>query len=353
MGWLARIGIGLALVAGTVTALGAVLLGQIHDPADREPEQARCAADAPLLPRGTPVKVLVWNVQYAGSRKHHFFYDGGEAVHVPEQDVRDTLASLVRVVQAADPDIILWQELDRASDRTHRIDEHAELLAALNYPCDVSTPYHRAPYVPHPPQQHLGAVDMHLSVFSRYQISSATRIALPLLNEPWWRQAMNLKRALLDVRLPMDDGTSFQLMTTHLSAFSNRDGTLDRQMAVLDEAATEAELAGRPWLLGGDFNALPPGDDPSRLPPKDAALYELERTPIQRLFDRFPSAVSATQYLADPARWRTYLPFGATEPDRAIDYVFHARTVRVQNMQVLPELEPSDHLPILLELVVE
>ena len=42
----------------------------------------------------------MWNVQYAGSRKHHFFYDGGEAVHVPEHaDVANAIGAVVGKVR--------------------------------------------------------------------------------------------------------------------------------------------------------------------------------------------------------------------------------------------------------------
>ena len=138
------------------------------------------------------MRVLVWNIQYGAPNSYHFFYDGGDDVYVDEQDVRANLDALAEVVRDVDPDVILWQEVDRGSRRTHHIDQHAELLARVPYPCHLSTPYHRAGYVPHPPEQHIGKVDMHLSIFSRYALGDARRIQLALLDEPWWRQIFNL-----------------------------------------------------------------------------------------------------------------------------------------------------------------
>lgn len=346
LGWLA------GLVGAAALGLAALLRTIVWLPDDVEEVTPVCAPEAPPLPRDRPLKVLVWNVQYAGSRAHWFFYDGGQDVHVPASVVPATLDRIAEVIRAADADLVLLQEIDRDSARTGRVDEHAELLARLDFPCHVSTPYHRVAYVPHPSHRHLGKVDMHLSVFSRYRLDAATRTALPLMVEPWWRQLFNLRRALLEVSLPVDGGGHLRLFTTHLSAFSRGDGTLDRQMAVLDEATTRAELAGDWWLLGGDLNALPPGDDPTRL---GAAGLEYTEpvSPVTRLFERHASVIPAAQYQREPERFRTYLPYGATAPDRTLDYVFTGRKVGVVSARVLQELDVSDHLPLLVELTLE
>lgn len=322
------------------------------EPADTEPVETFCSPAARELAPGEPFTVLVWNVQYAGSRKHHFFYDGGEAVHVPEADVREMLARIAEVVNAHEPDVVLLQEVDRGSDRTHRIDQHGELTARLPYPCALSTPYHRVGYVPTPSQQHLGKVDMHLSVFSRFAVQTAERTQLALLDEPWWRRLFNLRRALLTVDVAMTGGGRLRLFDTHLSAFSMKDGTLDKQVATLDEAMTAAEQEGLPWVLGGDLNALAPGDDPARLGDEGTALYGVP-TPVQRLFDRHSSVFAEPRYAAEGAALQTYMPFGAEGPDRVLDYVFVGRRVQVRSAQVLRVFDVSDHLPVLVELVVE
>ncbi|MCB9683275.1 MAG: endonuclease/exonuclease/phosphatase family protein [Alphaproteobacteria bacterium] len=348
-------------LAGIVTGVGALVLGfgawvvsmgwGAPTPGQVDPAEVVCAADAPPLPRGRPLKVLMWNLQYGGTRKHHFFYDGGPDVHVPEADVRWAVDRIALVIAEQDPDLVILQEVDRGSDRTHRIDELAALLDRLPYGCHAATPYHQVAYVPTPSQQHLGKVDMHLAVLSRYRIDAATRTQLPLLDEPWWRRIFNLRRALLDVSLPIDGGGTLRVFDTHLSAFSKGDGTLDKQVAVLDQRAAEVETRHEPWLLAGDLNALPPGDDASRLG-HDAALYAEDTSPVKRLFDRYDAVVPLPQLLGDAQRWRTYIPFGADLPDRVLDYVFVGRAVDTGTVQVLPVLDASDHLPILVEITL-
>jgi endonuclease/exonuclease/phosphatase family metal-dependent hydrolase len=301
------------------------------------------------MPRGQPFRVLVWNVQYAGSRRHRFFYDGGRAARVPVEDVRATLSAIARAVHEAAPDVILWQELDRGSDRTARIDQHDALRRAGDLPFHVSTAYHRVPWLPVPAWEPLGRVDLHLSVFSRWPIATATHHGLPLLAEPPLRQAFNLRRAVLEAVIPAQGGGALRVLDTHLSAFSHGDGTLARQIARLDALADQADVTGDAWLLAGDLNALPPGDDPARLG-ADAAEYPERPTPAQALFDRRRAAIPAATSVADPARWGTYLPFGADRPDRTIDHAFLGGPVTLLDARPLPVHDVSDHAPLLLTL---
>ena len=326
--------------------------GAWFSPAAEENIAVVCGADVPLLPRGKRIRTLVWNVQYAGGRDRHFFYDGGDDVSVTEGEGRDTLQGIAEVIRRVDPDIILWQEIDRGSRRTGFIDQNQALLDAVAYPCHASTPYHKAPYVPHPGHEHLGKVDMHLAVWSKYKIDLATRVDLPRLDESWVRQQFNLKRALMTVRFPMADGGYFMAFNSHLSAFSNGDGTLSKQIDVLRAYMDAAESDAIPWILGADLNSLPPGDDPTRLG-ELGELYAEEVSPNTVLFDNHQSAVPVSEYLRDPVPWRTYLPVGSAVPDRAIDYVFYGEAVQMYSFSVLREDHGlSDHLPLRFEFEV-
>ena len=104
--------------------------GAWFSPAAEENIAVVCGADVPLLPRGKRIRTLVWNVQYAGGRDRHFFYDGGDDVSVTEGEVRDTLQGIAEVIRRVDTDIILWQEIDRGSRRTGFIGQNQALLDA-------------------------------------------------------------------------------------------------------------------------------------------------------------------------------------------------------------------------------
>jgi endonuclease/exonuclease/phosphatase family metal-dependent hydrolase len=334
---------------GSATALaGARILWWLPPP--RMEASIHCSA-APSIPNGRTLKVLIWNIQYAGSRHYHFFYDGGQDVSVSEEHVYESLDAIADVIRSHDPDILLLQEVDRGSRRTGFIDEHEELLRRLSYPCHTSTPYHKVPYVPHPSHEPLGKVDMHLSVFSRYAIDGATRYQLPLLQESKLRQIFNLRRALFEVRFPTESGADFTTFNTHLSAFSKGDGTLERQLESVEKHMAAAEESGAPWMLGGDLNALDPADNRDRLG-EDAVWYTDGESPIQLLFDRYEHPVSLSLYTSEPEPWRTYMPPNFESPDRTLDYLFHGSRLETLSYSVLRGKKASttsDHLPILAE----
>lgn len=329
-------------------ALSALVWSVATAPPPRAP--APVVSTGGPVPRGRAVRVLSWNVQFAGGRDLKFFYDGGRDVFVPRTTVLRTLDRIAEVVRDADADIVLLQEVDRGSARTGRIDQHLELLARVPYPSSATAPYFRNLYVPHPPHRHLGRVDMHLTVLSRFRVDQAVRWSLPALDESWVRRQFNLRRALLELELPVEGGGQLRVFDVHLSAFSRGDGTLGRQVAEVARRLEGCDQEGVSFVLGGDFNALPPGDDPYRLP--DPELYA-DGWPIAPLFERWTSGVPADAHREAPERWRTWLPHGAAAPDRAIDHLFVSRGVQVERAQVLATAaDVSDHLPVLVELTL-
>jgi endonuclease/exonuclease/phosphatase family metal-dependent hydrolase len=320
-------------------------------PRGPSPVQVVGRGAAPPLEPGRPFTLLVWNVQFCAGRSREFFYDGGDAVHAEPGDVTRTLDRVAGVLREQQADVVLLQEVDRASARTGFVDQHAEILARTPFPCHASTPYHDNRYVPYPPQQHLGRVGVHLSALSRFSMAEGTRWPLPPLAEPWIRRQFNFRRALLELSLPLTDGRTLGLFDVHLSAFSRGSGTLARQIAAVTELVDRTARFGRPVVLGGDFNALPPGDDPKRLG-AGAVEYEAEPDALAPLFERYGSAIPLEAHRDEPERWRTWVPFGADEAERAIDHAFVAG-VEVLDAAVLSGVtDASDHLPLRVELVV-
>lgn len=290
-------------------------------------EPVGVSGSARPLARGEAFTLGVWNLQYGASRRPHFFYDGGRDVFVDVPTVRRTLAAMAE--RLGTWDIALVQELDRGSDRTGRVDE-LPLLGP--WPTVATTCYHRAPWVPSPAHRPLGRVDFHLATLARYAQAGGERHALPAMNEPALRRLFNLRRAMLVTRLPLDGGGALTLANVHLSAFTHGDDTVARQVAVL--ARWMAAQRG-PWLLAGDFNALPPDADPARVgEPADPAM--------RTLLPRFRSLVDV--------RRPTYQPWGGA-PDRTYDYVFGSPDLEVLDADV-PACDESDHLPVVLRLRV-
>ena len=291
-----------------------------------------------------PVKrQTLWNLQFSGSRKHHFFYDGGPAVHVPVADVEATLLQITNLLKSKNPDFALLQEVDRHSDRTGNMDQLESLKAYNQGVSWVSTPYHKVPYVPHPPHEPMGRVNLNLSTLSRYEVTSARRHQLALLNEPRWRQFFNLKRAILETTIPIGVGAkrpSLILGNTHLSAFSGGDGTLNKQITQI-EAWIESIPDGQPWILAGDFNLLPPGDPASRLG-KTPNCTPMLKTPLKELTQKYKHAFPGCF-----PHQHVHTCLLAQASQRKIDYIFYGGSIEIQSATVLRKASAiSDHLPL-------
>lgn len=340
----ALLGIVVLLVGGLV----AWAFATEHQPGPIEDVAVDCTGEGTPIVAGQAFDVLSWNLQYGASRKHRFFYDGGTVVHVPQDDVDATVAAISRVLRDEAPALALLQEVDRDSDRTGNIDQLPPYVQAAAAACSAAAPYHKSPFVPNPPGEFLGRVDMELATLSRGPMQHAQRHQLALLAEPRVRQIFNLKRAILTAEIPVQGWDQpLAVANTHLSAFSHGDGTLQKQVTALADWI-RARPADQPWILAGDMNLLPPGFDKSQLS-TERDLYADDHNPIELLLPL------GTEVLGDQlaARNRTYLPFGASEPDRKIDYFLVGGPISVVEARVLSEhTSISDHLPVLASLVI-
>lgn len=345
------VGIVLALPILFVGGLAAYLVASEYTPEPVEPvEVARFDAQTPQgLVAGQPFTAVSWNIQFGlGITDEPFFYEHGTRVHGTAEEVEQTMRAVAKAIRGYDADIALIQELDRGSARSQSIDELPLVRDAGGYAFTATAPYHRA-YVPSPPLNPLGRVDMHLALLSRSPMQAAQRTQLALLQENRVVQAANLKRALLTAEVPVEGHPQpLAIGVTHLSAFSQGDGTLDKQVAQL-VAWIEARAPDQPWILAGDFNMLPPGDDPQRLDPEQAAYYADATNPIEQMIPKYRTVW--TELLADGSR--TFVPHGSKTPDRKIDYVFIGGPIEVVERRVDTTLiGVSDHLPMIATLRV-
>lgn len=334
--------------AGTIVlALGvlvAAAFGTEHRPAPVEDVPVVQRDAARPLQAGEPFDLISWNVQFGAGRKHHFFYDGGDAVQVPRADVDEAVLAIGKALQDAEADLVLLQEVDVDSHRTHGVDQLDAWSRHADAAQVASATYFRVPFVPKPFLDPMRRVDMHLAVFSRAPLARAQRTQLALLSEPRIIQIFNLKRAILTAEVAVEGSDKpLKVAVTHLSAFSFGDGTLEKQVATLD-AWMASHPPDQPWILAGDMNLLPTGDDKSRLE-TERELYADSGNPIDPLLAKYREVLGNDRQL-DPMH-RTYLPFGTAEPDRKIDYVFVGGPVTVDSARVMREHSAlSDHLPV-------
>ena len=323
-------------------------------PQPREDAPVACIGQAAQLQPGQALKVMTWNVQYLAGKRYVFWYDLPEGDGPDERPSREdlalTLEEVARVLRDEQPDVVLLQELhDNAKASDHQ-DQLALLQARLSdlYPCSSQAFYWKAAFVPHP--RILGSVGMKLGTLSRFQITRAERLQLPMLDADLLSRQFQLKRALLVSYLPIRGGGELVAINTHFDAFAQGQNTMQRQVEMTDMLLQQLHGAGKPWVLGGDLNLLPPGQF-QRLPEDQRSWYAAD-SELLALASRYPMIPSLSQANgAEQAQWYTHYPNdpAASGPDRTLDYLFYSQHLTALASQVRQHdtLSISDHLPVI------
>jgi|TARA_B110000091_G_scaffold24526_1_gene23163 endonuclease/exonuclease/phosphatase family metal-dependent hydrolase len=309
-----------------------------------------CPAETPMLLAGQSLKVLSYNMQYFAGKDYVFYYDlendAGPDTRPSPKAIKETLTSMSALIKAEDPDILLLQELHDGAKATDFANQTQLLLAQLNnsYPCYSEAFYWKADFVPHP--SIMGSVGMKLVTLSKYKIDAGQRHQLSLMDNDPVTQAFNLKRAVLVTEFPVEGGGGFIAMNTHLDAFSQGMDTMTKQVAEVDKLLASAK---KPWIIGGDFNLLPPGEF-STLAASQQSLYNPE-SEISLLINRYASVPAMSDIQGEKKKsWYTHYPNdpGVEGPDRTIDYIFYDDNITLKTSSVIhgESHQLSDHLPV-------
>ncbi|MEM7184371.1 MAG: endonuclease/exonuclease/phosphatase family protein [Spirochaetota bacterium] len=344
----------------TLTALFFLLVWLLnHHPDEIENSPITCPANAPILSKDQKVKVMSWNVQYMASKNYVFFYDqpgeSGPDDRPSSKDIAFTIEEVGRVIQAINPDIILLQELDDNSKRTDYTDQLEALKTKISpkYNCFSQAYYHKSYFVPHP--HIMGSVGMKLATLSRYRIGKAVRHQLAKIPNDFVTEQFNFKRAILEIRLPVQDAKDFVVFNTHLDAFAQGSNTMELQVAEVIQLLNNAKKQGNKFVIGGDFNLLPPGGHEKLV--NSEKIYFKKDTEIAKLYKLFPGLPTVDDTNGEEReKFFTHYPNGrATGPDRTIDYFFYHPDMKLESFLVRQEdtLKISDHLPMIAEFMLE
>ena len=341
-------------LAGLAVLLALLVWAMTFHPAAVQEEAVACAPHVPTVRPGQVLRVLSWNVQFMAGKDYVFFYDlpdgSGPDERPSRRDIDATLAEVARVIAEENPDLLLLQEMDDGAARTDHEDQLARLLELLpsDYACHASAFYWKAAFVPHP--RILGAVGMKLSTVSKYRITRAMRHQLTMIPSDPVKRQFSLKRAVLEVSVPVEGGAELAVFNTHLDAFAQGTDTMERQVFEVAGLLENADRAGGLWLAAGDFNLLPTSQAYERLQPEQRAYY-LPESELEPLYARYGSVPGPAETGgSDFARWFTYFPNDPVVkgPDRTIDYIFFSDRLEPERKGIRRQdtLGISDHLPV-------
>ena len=150
-------------------------------------------------------------------------------------DIESNALKVATFIANSNADLVLLQEVDCGARRTSYLDELTLLLNALpaELQNQVATYYWKSKFVPHP--KILGSAGAMLVLFSRYRLGTARRYRLPSVPGNPIDRDFNLKRAILEVELPLANGEFFTILNTHLEAFPKGTDIMERQIGFVLE----------------------------------------------------------------------------------------------------------------------
>lgn len=247
-------------------------------------------------PSGDDVRVLVYNV-HAGK----------------DATGKESIRRIADVVKSVDPDIVLFQEVDKGTKRSGGVDQPAEYakLTGLNVAFGRSLDYDGGEY--------------GIAVLSRWPIRRDTAIHLPVEPPQERSGGSHEPRVAMSLRIDAPFGR-LDLFNTHIDA-SGDDRWRLQEVKTIQRIVKDALNGNARVLAGGDFNSTP--DSPVQAELRANGFH-----------DAWPTCGVGEG-----------LSYPADVPRKRIDYLFLLSGFECMSARVI-EADASDHRPVLFTLRV-
>lgn len=210
--------------------------------------------------------LLTWNIGYAGlGAGADYFYDGGKMVRAGKSETGQNLLWIGASILANDSvDFILLQEIDRHSKRSWYVDEFEDIASRIPGLARVYASNYDCRYIPVPITEPIGHVKAGLATFSR-AIPAAANVQYFDAYFSWPTRLVFLKRCMLTIRQPLENGKELVIINTHNSAYDSTGELHNRELFILDSVMQKEYSKGNYVIAGGDWNSNPRGFDLSKI----------------------------------------------------------------------------------------
>jgi endonuclease/exonuclease/phosphatase family metal-dependent hydrolase len=337
------------LITVTLTTVAACTLlcgcEPFYEPLDFETSpamiyRAKTLTDNPKLD-APPIKqkVVAWNIKYGAKRLPFWFDCWGDRVQMSRTEVEANMAGLYALINELDPDILMLEEIEVNSRRSAYFDMVQGILdnTKLNWGA-----YFQAWNSRYIASEGLGRMDLGNAILSKRKITSAERTKQDdrtdqsaLTNAFYIHRVIG--RAVIDL-----DGTDAAAIVVHAEAY-DVDGTKQKQIKQIHAFVKNEKL---PWVLGGDFNELPPTatrlkgfNDEREGAVCSSDFVQPPYTPevMKPFYDDYTPSVTLDQYGKTEASQKPYFTHTVLGPDdanetgekgfwnRTLDYLFVAK----------------------------
>lgn len=283
------------------------------------------------------ILVMTWNIRFGAGRGQWFGDSNGKRVIFENYEIYANLQGIAETLNKVQPDILLLQEVDIQSKRSAYIDQMQWLLdhTHLNYGA-----YASVWRVQNIPSDGLGRMDEGNATMSRWPITEAKRIQLPLRgDQDALTRFFYVRNNILLTKIALPGADQFYAVNVHTAAFSV-DDTKKRQLELFKSELDKLATKNIPFVAGGDLNSLPPNatktdycledkaDDESFHGPNDdpkhreGSYFTPEITWLQPFYDAYTPAVSLSKYIADEPKYFSHTQDWNGPYDRKLDYLF-------------------------------
>jgi endonuclease/exonuclease/phosphatase family metal-dependent hydrolase len=204
------------------------------------------------------LKVMTWNIRFGAARIPFFGDSCGDRVLMTQAETEGYLNSIVDYINSTEPDILLLQEVDISSKRSAYVNQLQYILNRTHLNYGVYASMWNAEIIP---SDGLGRVDVGNAVLSRWEITDAERIQLPLrTDQDALTQYFYLRRNILKAKIALPIDKAFYAVNIHATAFAT-DDTKQKHIARYKEVLDDLDLLGATFVTGGDLNSVPPSAD--------------------------------------------------------------------------------------------
>ncbi len=300
------------------------------------------------------LKVMTWNIKFGGGRIDFFFDCHGDRVIMKEAEVLENLSALAEKIREANPDILMIQEADVNAKRTAFVDQVQHLLDNTDFNYAAYASQWKAKHIP---SDGIGKMDSGNAILSKWKFTDAKRISLPLIkSQNFIVRYFYLKRNILEVKLEQQ-GKIVHLLTTHASAYAN-DDTKKKQLAIVKSHIDSLSRNGEQFILGGDFNTLPPySKQTSKFEDSactdgdfDADSYAEETDWMMPFYEDYNSAIILEDFKKDNSKHFTHTTDKNGYWNRKLDFLFTNGAFIPNSGKTLQQwMQVSDHAPIIVE----
>lgn len=337
---------------------GLIIYASVTDfappPGSVAPVELQGSASFPQ-PQSDTMKLMIWNIGYAGlGAEMDFFYDGGKGVRPEKNQAERYLNGIAAFLESMrdSVDLFLLQEVDRNSKRSWYVDQ-ADVLAsrmqgftsafALNYDVKFVPEPFGIPYTPY------GKTYGGLLSLSRIEPVSAQRVQYPgSFSFPV--NLFMLDRCALEQRFKLPGNRELIIVNTHNTAYDQTGEIKKVELEFMKNRYAAEVQKGNLVLIGGDLNQVPPGIDAKTFASEVPAGYT--STPLS--MDQLPKGFRIWYNPGAPTNRTVAEPYNPGSTYRTlIDYFIASPGLELVDIETIDlYFQWTDHQPVVLTCVV-